>query len=106
MQWLLFSLGVVASILVICFLPETSHYLGIDLIREERRERRAVAEKDALIKGQPLAPVEVRGGMRGRLEGWYADWVWLNPLGPLRMLAHPHVLAMVSSLACTQRGSL
>lgn len=86
MQWLLFAMGVVASLLVLFFLPETSHVLGVDLIREERKARRAEEEKESRV---------------GRSEGvwarWTRDWVvvWLNPLAPLKMLLHPHILAMV-----------
>ena len=88
MQYLLFSMGIVASLLVTLCLPETSHVRGIDLIREERRLRLAertpeqVAVEDA------------------RVKSWYEertkDWVvvFLNPLKPLKILVNPHILAM------------
>lgn len=90
MQWLLFAMGVVASLLVLFFLPETSHVLGVDLIREERNSKREAEEKESGV---------VRERSEGVWERWTRDWVvvWLNPLAPLKMLLHPHILAMVRS---------
>jgi MFS family permease len=80
MQWLLFAMGVVASLLCLFCFPETAHERGIDLIREERRRE--------------------RGETTARKMGWWEDsvFVWLNPLAPLRLLMLPHILAMVSGV--------
>ncbi|KAM0750703.1 MFS general substrate transporter [Meredithblackwellia eburnea MCA 4105] len=82
MQWLLFALGALGSLLVFFALPETSHSKAIDAIREERR----AAKGDT---GLSKAEGEEKW-WKG--EGWV--WVWINPLEPLRLLARPHILAM------------
>ena len=38
MQWLLFAMGVSASVLCTVCLPETAHQRGVDLIKEEKRK--------------------------------------------------------------------
>lgn len=74
MQWLLFAMGVLASGLCVACFPETSHLKGIEVLRAERGEEAQV----------------------GRVRKWRRDWVWLNPLEPLKLLMLPHILAMVS----------
>jgi hypothetical protein len=94
MQYLLFAMGVVASLACFFFLPETAHYRGIDSIREER------AAALLLHGGSGEEEGGKEGGVRGWWKGYSKDWiiVWLNPLAPLKMLVHPHILAMVSPL--------
>ncbi|GAA5915376.1 hypothetical protein JCM6882_000236 [Rhodosporidiobolus microsporus] len=94
MQWLLFAMGVLASILCFFFFPETAHVRGVDLIRRERLEARAAqlgVDPDELDERER----EERAGMgwaRRKVKGFV--WVWCNPLAPLRLLIHPNILAM------------
>ncbi|ORY88374.1 major facilitator superfamily domain-containing protein, partial [Leucosporidium creatinivorum] len=75
MQWLLFAMGVVACVLcAVCF-PETSHKRGIEVLREERRERG-----------------EMEGG--GWVRRVWRDTVFLNPVGSVLLLRQPHILAV------------
>ncbi|GAA5820951.1 hypothetical protein JCM11251_001893 [Rhodosporidiobolus azoricus] len=94
MQWLLFAMGVLASLLVFFFFPETAHARGIDLIRRERLEARAEKEE---VDPDQLAEREREersrmGWLRRKWSGFV--WVWCNPLAPLRLLVHPNILAM------------
>lgn len=92
MQYLLFAMGLLASLLVVMFLPETAHSRGIDLIREERRSR----HREMHTKDDYNSTLVNDNG-----ASWWTRWtrdlvfVWLNPLAPLKMLWHPHILAMV-----------
>lgn len=95
MQWLLCALGIFASLLV-CLLPETSHLRGIDILREERRLH---ALEDDILRSDAERAIETkrlsgRSWIQTKLEDSFI--VFLNPLAPLRMLCHPHILAMVS----------
>lgn len=94
MQWLLFAMGAVASVLVFCFLPETIHSKLIDSIREERRLIQ-------LSKSEIELTEEIsRRGYFGTLWHKYTGdsvFIFLNPLAPLRMLVyHMHILTVVS----------
>ncbi|KAK4701114.1 hypothetical protein P7C70_g5122, partial [Phenoliferia sp. Uapishka_3] len=90
MQWLLFAMGALACLLVVFVLPETSHARGVDLIRAERDEKRALERKE---RGELEAVVEERTGWWKKITGDFI-WVGINPLGPLKLLARPHILAM------------
>ena len=110
MQWLLFAMGACASVLVVrtppsvCgnlasptpsqyfALPETSHARGVDLIRAERAERREEARRERKERGEEDA-VESTGWWHRLTSDWVV--VWINPLAPLKLLAQPHILAMV-----------
>lgn len=90
MQFLLFGMGMVATIGLFVFLPETAHHRGMDDILLKRRQRREEEESR-----------REKEGLETRKTSWWErkseNWVfvWLNPLTPLKMLVHPHVLAMV-----------
>lgn len=94
MQYLLAAMGACATILVFCFLDETIHHKGVDSIRKERRLVRESKSEIELI--------EERKNL-GSIGRWLEsrDWVvvWLNPVAPLRLLVHPHVVAI--SLNCS-----
>lgn len=97
MQWLLCAMGALGCVLVFFALSETSHVRGIDLIREERREARENAAKELQAGGGEVVEKKARSGLAGVWEQWTRDWVvvFINPLGPLKLLARPHILAMV-----------
>lgn len=95
MQWLLFAMGAAACLLVFFALPETSHVRGVDLIREERAVKRDEDIKERKARGEEVAEVKATTGWWGRLTGDFV-MVWVNPLAPLKLLARPHILAMVS----------
>ena len=94
MQWLLMALGFSAFALVALFLPETAHVKGVDVVRQERLQRRA---DDAGVEVEALERDEEkrRAGMGWARKKWdELVWVWINPLGPVKLLAHPTILAI------------
>ncbi|BGP20130.1 hypothetical protein JCM10213_000786 [Rhodosporidiobolus nylandii] len=94
MQWLLMAMGVLASLLVVLFFPETAHARGIDLVRQERLAKRA--EKAGVeVEVQDERERAARESM-GKVRRWYCDltWVWLNPASPLKLLLQPNIAAM------------
>ncbi|GAA6017760.1 hypothetical protein JCM10207_000488 [Rhodosporidiobolus poonsookiae] len=101
MQWLLMAMGVLSSALVIAFFPETAHARGIDVIRQERLAARAEKQgvEVEVLKEQEKARRRDMGWVRRKWDGLV--WVWLNPLTPLRLLLHPHILAMSVNSAFT-----
>lgn len=86
MQWLLFGMGVVASLLSLLCFPETIHEKGIVAIKRERRRER-----------EERGEVEFDKEGKGKLATWWGEstFLWLNPLAPLRLLMLPHIAAMV-----------
>ena len=111
MQYLLCAMGGVASLLVFLCLPETAHFRGIDLLREERALHRAEiaakrAEAGTGVSSSEETTVEKistkeeistskKISFTRRLAGWREDTVWLNPLVAVKILVNPHILAMV-----------
>lgn len=94
MQFLLAAMGALATILVFCFLDETIHHKGVDSIRNERRLKREAKSQVELVKERESL------GVVGRwLESRDFVVVWLNPVAPLRLLVHPHIVAV--SLNCS-----
>ncbi|GAA5901028.1 hypothetical protein JCM8208_007597 [Rhodotorula glutinis] len=94
MQWLLMSLGFSAFALVFFFLPETAHVKGVDVVRQERLQHRA-DEAGIDVEVLELEEEERRAEMGWARRRWdEVVWVWINPLGPVKLLAHPTILAI------------
>lgn len=96
MQYLLAGMGLIASLLVIFLLPETIHFKGVDIIREERKQARLLKGVESGQNSKEGSLVEGKGSRWSRWVG-EEEWVvlWLNPLAPLKLLIHPHILAIV-----------
>lgn len=94
MQWFLMALGWSACALIFFFLPETAHVKGIDVVRQERLQDRAdKAGIDVeVLERQEKDQRSEMGWVRRKWSGFV--WVWINPLGPLKLLAHPTILAI------------
>lgn len=116
MQYLLCAMGGVASLLVFLYLPETAHFRGIDLLREERAlHRAAIAAKEAEAgtgvsssnetavetetSQEPVGSESRRMRFSRQVASWREDAIWLNPLVAIKILVNPHILAMVSLLS-------
>ncbi|GAA5847354.1 hypothetical protein JCM9279_000252 [Rhodotorula babjevae] len=94
MQWLLMGLGWSAFALVFFFLPETAHVKGVDVVRQERLQVRA-DEAGVEVEVLERDEEERRAGMSWARKKWdELVWVWINPLGPVKLLAHPTILAI------------
>ncbi|GJN94388.1 hypothetical protein Rhopal_007468-T1 [Rhodotorula paludigena] len=95
MQWLLMALGWSAFLVVLFAFPETAHVKGVDVIRQERLQARA-DKAGVTIEMMHQKEMEKRREMGLVRRRWDSlVWVWLNPITPLRLLIHPHVLAIV-----------
>ncbi|GAA6050843.1 hypothetical protein JCM3770_005734 [Rhodotorula araucariae] len=106
MQWLLMAFGASAFALIVVFLPETAHVKGVDLVRQERLQARADeagAAFEALEQGEQERRREM-GWARSRWDGFL--WIWVNPLGPIKLLMHPTVAAISLTSSFTLWGSL
>ncbi|KAL8291929.1 hypothetical protein RQP46_002187 [Phenoliferia psychrophenolica] len=92
MQYLLMAMGALVSLLVFFFLPETAHSRGVDFIISERKERK-------VDSGESKAHWWTR---------WTKDVVFVafNPLAPIALLKHPHILAMVASTSARRHQGL
>lgn len=88
MQYLLFAMGAVGSLLVAFLLPETSHRRGVDLIRQQRQQ----ALDDRTEEEVKRDEAKVETWWEARTKDWIV--IFLNPLAPLRILVNPHILAM------------
>ncbi|BGP43508.1 hypothetical protein JCM10449v2_007543 [Rhodotorula kratochvilovae] len=94
MQWLLMAFGASAFALIVFFLPETAHVKGVDLVRQERLQARA-EKTGAIADVLEQEEKERRRGMGWARREWSGFvWVWVNPLGPIRLLMHPTVAAI------------
>lgn len=98
MQWLLMALGWSAFLVVLFAFPETAHVKGVDVIRQERLQARA-DKGGVTVEMMHQKEMEQRREMGLVRRRWDSlVWVWLNPITPLRLLIHPHVLAIVCLL--------
>lgn len=98
MQWLLMALGWSAFLVVLFAFPETAHVKGVDVIRQERLQVRAdkAGVTVEMMHQREMQKRQEMGHVRRRWDSLV--WVWLNPITPLRLLIHPHVLAIVCLL--------
>lgn len=72
-QYLLAAMGTCVFMMMFFLLPETSHSRGVDRLREIQASEGKTAKKQ-----------------------WI--WVWLNPLGPLKLLKYRNVLVIVGQI--------
>lgn len=96
MQWLLFAMGVLAAALCFFLLPETIHERGIDVLREEcgRDAAKDVIGNDAESQARTSAS-SLQPKPWWDVRSW--EFLWLNPLEPLKLLMLPHILMMVGA---------
>ncbi|KAH8917525.1 MFS general substrate transporter [Atractiella rhizophila] len=81
MQWLICGACALGFILVVLFLPETSHWK----VRAEERRRKETKVEAGKGRKRWYAfwDIETRDGRRG--------FVWVNPFRPLRLLRYPNI---------------